>query len=121
MQDHILSGCGSWHEVGGAVLTGTGSGAAFLSGGLYGLAAGSNRELFLANGGVAGFSPAGGVTGASPALCECAIHPSACSVRPMAATVGDGPDLVTDRWCGVGVDGDPLREVTGLRSLTGGG
>jgi hypothetical protein len=66
-RDHNSSGWSGWYTTGGNLLSGTGPSAAFL-GGIYILAVGTNRGLYLQHLGVTRFVSVGGVTTATPAL-----------------------------------------------------
>ena len=67
-RDHSSAGWGAWHSEGGNLLGGTGPSAAYFSGITYILAAGTNKQLYLAEAGLTGFKPVGGLTTATPAL-----------------------------------------------------
>jgi hypothetical protein len=66
-RDHTTAGWNAWHSIGGNLLSGTGPSAAFL-GSTFVLVVGTNRQLYLSQVGVTGFTPAGGATTADPAL-----------------------------------------------------
>jgi hypothetical protein len=66
-RDHTTAGWGAWHSVGGNLLAGTGPAAAFLNG-TFVLVVGTNKQLYIAQVGVSGFSAAGGQTTADPGL-----------------------------------------------------
>jgi hypothetical protein len=74
---HAATGWGAWHSLGGRLLAGTGPSAALLNGSTYVLVTGTNRELYLAEAGTTGFSPAGGLTTASPGLAATPEAPAA--------------------------------------------
>ncbi len=67
-RDHSSAGWGAWHSEGGNVLGGTGPSAAYFGGITWILVAGTNKQLYLAEAGLTGFSPVGGLTTATPAL-----------------------------------------------------
>jgi hypothetical protein len=66
-RDHTTAGWGAWHSIGGNVLAGTGPAAAFLNG-TFVLVVGTNKQLYISQVGVTGFTAAGGQTTADPGL-----------------------------------------------------
>jgi hypothetical protein len=66
-RDHTSAGWGGWYRTGGALLSGTGPSAAYHAG-RYVLVTGTNRQLYIQQVGVTGFTAAGGGTNSSPAL-----------------------------------------------------
>jgi hypothetical protein len=67
-RDHSSAGWGAWHAEGGNLLGGTAPSAAFFGNITWILAVGTNKQLYIAEAGLTGFSPAGGLTTATPAL-----------------------------------------------------
>jgi hypothetical protein len=67
-RNHSSAGWGAWHTVGGNLYGGTGPSAAYYSGFTWVLVAGTNKQLYLEQVGVTGFSPVGGQTTATPGL-----------------------------------------------------
>jgi hypothetical protein len=61
-RDHSASGWGGWHSDGGNLLAGTAPSAAFLGGITWIQAVGTNRQIYIAEAGLTGFSSAGGQT-----------------------------------------------------------
>jgi hypothetical protein len=66
--DHSSAGWGAWHSIGGNLYGGTGPSAAYYGGYTWVLVTGTNKQLYIEQVGVTGFSPAGGQTTATPAL-----------------------------------------------------
>ncbi len=66
-RDHTAAGWNAWHSIGGNLLSGTGPAAAFL-GSTFVMVVGTNRQLYLSQVGVTGFTAAGGLTTSTPAL-----------------------------------------------------
>ena len=66
-RDHSTAGWSAWHSIGGQLYGGTGPTAAFL-GGTWVMVVGANRQLYIAQLGLTGFTPAGWSTTTSPAL-----------------------------------------------------
>jgi hypothetical protein len=66
-RDHSTAGWNAWHSIGGQLYGGTGPTAAFL-GGTWVMVVGANRQLYIAQLGLTGFTPAGWSTTTSPAL-----------------------------------------------------
>ena len=67
-RDHSSAGWGPWHSEGGNLFGGTAPSAAFFAGITWILVAGTNKQLYIAEAGLTGFSPVGGLTTATPAL-----------------------------------------------------
>jgi hypothetical protein len=67
-RDHSSAGWGAWHSDGGNLLGGTAPSAAFFGNITWLLVVGTNKQLYIAEAGLTGFSPAGGLTTATPAL-----------------------------------------------------
>jgi hypothetical protein len=68
-RDHTEAGWGGWYQTGGALLPGTGPSAAMApDGSIYVLAVGTNKQLYIQQVGVTGFTAAGGQTTSTPAL-----------------------------------------------------
>ncbi len=67
-RDHSSAGWGSWHSEGGNLYGGTGPSAAYFGGITWVLVTGTNKQMYLAEAGLTGFSPVGGLTTATPAL-----------------------------------------------------
>ena len=67
-RDHSSAGWGAWHSEGGNLYGGTGPSAAYLGGITWVLVTGINKQLYIAEAGLTGFSPVGGLTTATPAL-----------------------------------------------------
>ena len=67
-RDHSSAGWGAWHSEGGNVYGGTAPSAAYFSGITWILVVGTNKQLYLAEAGLTGFSPVGGLSTATPAL-----------------------------------------------------
>jgi hypothetical protein len=64
---HTSAGWGVWHSIGGNLWAGTGPAAAFL-GGTWVLVTGVDKQMYVQQVGVTGFSKAGGQTTATPGL-----------------------------------------------------
>jgi hypothetical protein len=67
-RDHNSAGWGAWHSEGGNLLGGTAPSAAFFGNITWLLVAGTNKQLYIAEAGLTGFSPAGGQTTSTPGL-----------------------------------------------------
>jgi hypothetical protein len=67
-RDHNAAGWGAWHSDGGNLLGGTAPSAAFFGSITWLLVAGTNKQLYIAEAGLTGFSPAGGATTSTPGL-----------------------------------------------------
>ena len=67
-RDHSSAGWGAWHSEGGDLYGGTGPSAAYLGSITWVLVTGINKQLYIAEAGLTGFSPVGGLTTATPAL-----------------------------------------------------
>ena len=67
-RDHTEAGWGGWHQIGGALLSGTGPSAAAAPDGIYLLVVGTNKQLYIQHVGVTEFTAAGGQTTSTPAL-----------------------------------------------------
>ena len=67
-RDHTEAGWGGWYQTGGALLSGTGPSAAAAPDGIYVLVVGTNKQLYIQQVGVTGFTAAGGQTTSTPAL-----------------------------------------------------
>jgi len=67
-RDHSTSGWGPWHSEGGNLYGGTAPSAAYFGSITWILVTGTNKQLYLAEAGLTGFSPVGGLTTATPAL-----------------------------------------------------
>jgi hypothetical protein len=67
-RDHSSAGWGPWHSEGGNLFGDTGPSAAFFGGITWVLVTGTNKQLYIAEAGLTGFSPVGGMSTATPAL-----------------------------------------------------
>lgn len=72
--DHFSTGFGTFHSIGGRLLSGTGPSAAARNGSQDVLVVGTDQGLWLQQVGVSGFFPVGGRTTASPALVNVTIN-----------------------------------------------
>ena len=67
-RDHSSAGWGAWHSDGGNLYGGTAPSAAYFGTITWLLVTGTNKQLYVAEAGLTGFSPAGGQTTSTPAL-----------------------------------------------------